>query len=70
MCFHVLVSNLFKGIVSFSLFLAAKKHKACNREGDPDSEDEGIDLTDGPVNVRVERCERYFYLQNYKSVRL
>ncbi|XP_064611809.1 caspase-2-like [Liolophura sinensis] len=33
----------------------------------PDSEDEGIDLTDGPVNVRVERCERYFYLQNYKS---
>ena len=33
-------------------------------------DDPEIDLTDGPVNVRVEVSSKQFYLANYKQVRL
>lgn len=31
-------------------------------------DDPEIDLTDGPIDVKVELCSRQFYLQNYKKV--
>jgi len=33
-------------------------------------DDPEIDLTDGPIDVKVELCTRQFYLQHYKKVGL
>lgn len=43
-----------------------EKKQRCSLLGVMD--DPEIDLTDGPIDVKVELCSRQFYLSNYKKV--